>query len=638
MNSSNNKVQASNRLQKGIRREEHQVDVCVIGGGMAGMLAAIASARNGAKTAIVHDRPVFGGNASSEVRMWICGAQGKYDKEAGLLEEIKLENAYRNPALNYSIWDSVLYSKVHFQPGLTAFLNTTCLGAAMDGDRIASIDCWQLNTQTRHTITAKMFIDCSGDSILASLTPAEFRAGREARAEFDEDIEPVVADEKTMGNSLLIQLRRTDEPQLFIPPAWAYQITKPEDLPNRMGRFAGDNFWWIEVGGLGDTIADADRDRDELLKIVYGVVDYIKNYGPEKEAARNWTVEWIGALPGKRENRRYVGDHTLSQNEVRDGGNFEDIVAYGGWPMDDHHPAGIYYPGHPTIFHGAPSPYGIPYRCLYSRNVPNLLFAGRNISVTHAALSSTRVMATCSTLGQAAGTAAALCIRHNTSPRSLSSGPELKELQNTLMDDDAWLPGLTRDASQLARSAKVSGGGGVEKLFDGIERDRENESHAWSGPIGTAIEFDWGKTVPIAGLRIVFDSNLLNDKRMPQSYPQHGSHSRVPASLVRKFRIEARNEGGLWNTVFREDNNYQRLVTPALSLEASALRIIPEETWGDKEVRIYSIDPLEVFEPKIPYVKQGDRFAAARAGIAPADLALPDNGLEPGAKKTSRGA
>ena len=226
-----------------------------------------------------------------------------------------------------------------------------------------------------------------------------------------------------MGNSLLIQLRRTDEPQPFVPPRWAYKFTRPDDLPHRLRGVQAHNFWWIEVGGLGDTIREAERTRDELMKIVYGVWDYIKNHAPERAQAANWAVEWIGSLPGKRENRRYVGDHILTQNDVRAGGPFEDIVAYGGWSMDDHHPAGILYPGRPTIFHPAPSPYGIPYRSLYSRNVTNLLFAGRNISVTHAALSSTRVMATCSLLGQAAGTAAALCVRRGSDRARSAAAP-----------------------------------------------------------------------------------------------------------------------------------------------------------------------------------------------------------------------
>jgi hypothetical protein len=617
----------------GLHHEEHEFDVCVIGGGMAGLCAAIASARNGARTALVHDRPVLGGNASSEVRMWICGARGKNNKEAGILEEIQLDNLYQNHALNYSVWDSVLYGKARFEPGLTLFLNCSCLDARMQANRIAGITAWQLTSQTMHKIRARQFIDCSGDSILAGVTPAEFRTGREARAEFDEDIQPAEADQKTMGNSLLIQVRHTDSPQTFVPPRWAYKFTRPEDFPHRMNGVNGSNFWWIEVGGLDNTIRDAERIHDELMKVVYGAWDYIKNHAPEREKAANWAIEWIGSLPGKRENRRYVGDHILSQNEVRAGGAFEDIVAYGGWPMDDHHPAGIFYPGPPTIFHAAPSPFGIPYRCLYSRNIENLLFAGRNISVTHAVLSSTRVMGTCALLGQAVGTAAALCIRHTCAPRDLSRGQRLEELQNTLMDDDCWLPGRTRPLGALAQGGQLRGaatGDNVAALLDGLDRDREGKSHAWEAEPGAAAEYRWTQPVHVAGVRLVFDSNLSNDKRMPCTYPQKGNLSRVPSSLVRQYRLEALEPNGQWRVVYRDKENTQRLVYVPFDVTTRALRLIPEATWGDETARVFAFEPLAHCTPKRSPVPDGPPFAQARTQIAPADLAPPEGATEQG--------
>ena len=553
--------------------ESHEFDVCVVGGGMAGICAAIAAARNGARTALVHDRPVFGGNASSEIRMWICGAHGEHNKEAGLLEEIQLENLYRNPSLNYSVWDSVLYGKVHFQPNLTPFLNCSCTDATMDRarDRISSITAWQLTSQTWHSISARYFIDCSGDSILAPVSGAKFRIGREARSEFDEDIQPHTADLKTMGNSLLIQIRRTNEPQTYTPPRWAYKFTQPEDLPHRIDGVKAANFWWLEIGGLDDTIKDAEAIRNELTKIAYGVWDYIKNHAPERETAKNWALEWIGSLPGKRENRRYVGDHILTQNDLRSGGLFDDIVAYGGWSMDDHHPGGLLYEGPPTTFHPCPSPYGIPYRCLYSSNIENLFMAGRNISVTHAALSSTRVMGTCAILGQAAGTAAAICSQHKCDPRELGVGSRLRQLQQTLLEDDCWLPGVPREISDLARSAELfSNGKDTLHLLDGLDRDRENESHAWEGQPGDNIEYSWPQEVTIQGLHLTFDSNLNNDKRMPCTYPQNGSRSAVPKSLVKSYRIEAMDEAGRWKVILHEENKLPE--TGALTFDGTHTR------------------------------------------------------------------
>ncbi len=608
-----------------LNRETHDFDVCVIGGGMAGLCAAIAAARGGAKTALVHDRPVLGGNASSEVRMWICGAHGKHNKETGILEEIQLENQWRNPTLNYSIWDSVLWGKAAFQPNLSLFLNAAVAEAETEDDTITAVRAYQSTSQTWHTIQSKYFVDCSGDSILAALTPALFRQGREARAEFGEDIQPSQADSKTMGNTLLIQLRRTDDVQHFTPPDWAYRFTSPEDLPHRMNGVQAANFWWIEIGGLQDTIKDAESIASELHKITYGVWDYIKNRAPGREQAANWAIEWMGSLPGKRENRRYIGDHILTQNDVRDGGGFNDIIAYGGWSMDDHHPAGLYYSGEPTNYHAAPSPYGIPYRSLYSRNISNLLFAGRNISVTHAALSSTRVMATCAIIGQAAGTAAALCTKFSCVPRALSSGVRLRELQKTLMDSDCWLPGLLRPRSELVGVAQLYGGGSTERLRDGVEREREGENHAWETPLGGSVEYRWTEPVNIAGARLVFDSNLANEKRMPCSYPQKAGAHRVPTSLVKSFRIETCNTNGTWNVAHRSTRNIQRLVVAPLETKVTGLRLVVEETWGANGARVFSFEPQECYVPSIPVVSQGAIWREVVARLQPEDLAPPEH-------------
>lgn len=322
---------------KEIKRSEHKVDFCVIGGGIAGMCAAISAARNGAKVAIMHDRPVFGGNASSEIRMWICGAHGENNRETGIVEEIELESLYRNSPPNFSIWDSILYEKVALEPNIKLFMNCSCNDAKMDGDKIKSITGWQMTTETWHTITADYFADCSGDGILAPLTGAEFRLGREARDEFDESIAPLKSDEKTMGMSCLLQLREYDSPQKFIPPKWAYKYPDDASLQNREHVISkGQNFWWLEVGGTDDTIHDTEELKHELQKIAYGIWDHIKNN--EDHGAANWAIEWVGSLPGKRESRRFVGDHIITQNDIRSEGKFDDLVAYGGWSMDDHHP------------------------------------------------------------------------------------------------------------------------------------------------------------------------------------------------------------------------------------------------------------------------------------------------------------
>jgi len=570
----------------------HKVDLCVVGGGLAGMSAAISAARRGAKVVLMQDRPVLGGNASSEIRMWICGAHGENNRETGIVEEIELENMYRNPNKSYSIWDSVLYEKVRYQENITLLLNCSCNDAVMDGNRIQSVRGWQLTTETWHTVEAKLFADCSGDSILAPLTGAEYRVGREAASEFNEDIQPEQADKKTMGLSCLIQARETDKPQKFIPPTWAYKYLSDDDLPYRNHDISSwaTNFWWIELGGDRDSIHDTEEIRDELLKIAFGVWDHIKNQGDH--GADNWVLDWVGFLPGKRESRRYVGDYILTQNDVRAEGRFDDLVAYGGWTMDDHHPAGFNYPGYPTVFHPAPSPFGIPYRCLYSKNIDNLFFAGRNISVTHAALSATRVMATCATVGQAVGAAAAIAIRHDLSPRGVYMN-KIKELQQMLMDDDCYLPWNKREIPELTRNAVLTASeGDPEPIRNGIDRPVGSEDNGWTGSLQESwIEYKFDRKVNISSMRFVFDSDLNRQiKNMPCSYPINSKNLTVPATIIRKFRVEAKNESGQWNTVLSIDNNYQRLVNIKTDITTFAARFIPEETWGSEKAHLFAWD------------------------------------------------
>jgi len=576
----------------------HKADLCVIGGGLAGMCAAIAAARHGAKVVLMHDRPVLGGNASSEIRMWICGAHGENNRETGIIEEIELENMYRNPNRNYSIWDSILYEKVRFEENITLLLNCSCNSLEMNGNRIKSVKGWQLTTETWHTVEADLFADCSGDSILAPLSGAEYRIGREAFAEFGEDIEPEQADKKTMGMSCLIQARETDRPQKFIPPSWANKYLPDDDLPYRDHDVKTSNFWWIELGGEQDSIHDTEEIRDELLKIAFGVWDHIKNHGDH--GAENWILDWVGFLPGKRESRRYVGDYIMTQNDVRAEGKFDDIIAYGGWTMDDHHPAGFKYPGHPTIWHPAPSPFGIPYRCLYSRNIDNLFFAGRNISVTHAAMSATRVMATCAILGQAVGTAAAIAIKNGLIPRGVYEN-KITELQQILMEDDCYLPWKRRDIPELTKKARLTASeGDPEPLRNGIDRPVGKEDNGWTGSIGSWVQYTFGEPEKIREMRFIFDSDLnrtekVNNKvrkahNMPCNYPLDSEPLKVPDSMTRAFRIDAKDENGQWRTVLKVDNNYQRLVKLKVDIETTAIRFIPEATWGAEKVHVFSWD------------------------------------------------
>ncbi len=573
-----------------MRELKHDVDLCVVGGGMSGLCAAVAAARHGARVALVQDRPMLGGNASSEVRMWVCGAHGENRRETGIVEEVHLENLYRNPGANWSIWDSVLYEKARFQERLTLLLNTTCTGLEMDGPRIKSISCWGLTNETRHTIIAPLFADCSGDAILVPWSGADFRIGREARDEFDEDIEPPVADRKTMGMSCILTVRETDRPQTYTPPTWANVYETDEALPKRNHKITtgATNFWWIELGGEDDSIHDTEELRDVLLRTAFGVWDHVKNRG--QHGADNWVLDWVGFLPGKRESRRYIGDHVLTQNDVRAEGRFDDLVAYGGWSMDDHHPAGMRHPGEPTIFHQAPSPYGIPYRSLYSRNVDNLFCAGRNISATHAAMSSTRVMATCSLMGQAVGNAAAIAAAKGLTPRGVFER-EIGALKQRLMDDDCWLPWNSREVPEISRRATLTASeGDPEPLRNGVDRPVGGDENSWSGAPASQIQYSFGSPKKLSEARITFDSNLNREKLcMRVNYPLGAEDQGTPHTLVKDFRIEAL-QGEEWGEVARVEDNHQRLVRVPLDVEASGVRLVPENTWGSEAAHIFAFE------------------------------------------------
>jgi len=592
----------------GFSKVTHNTGLCVVGGGLAGLFAAVSAARHGQKVVLMGDRPVLGGNASSEIRMWVRGARGTDKNETGLIEEAALENIRSNPTLNFSQWDAVLYNMAVSEPNITLLLNCSCLDAEMseDGKQIVSVTGWQTTTQKFHCVYAKIFADCSGDSVLAPLTGAEYRMGRESREEFGEDIAPEQSDNHTMGMSCLLQARETDRPVSFKAPDFANKYT-PDNPPPRLGRgsrtaWQGDNFWWIEIGGMFDSIGDTELMREKLLPVTLGIWDYIKNSG--EYDSENWELDWVGFLPGKRESRRYVGDHILTQHDVRAEGRFDDIIAYGGWSMDDHHPAGMETTEPPTIFHPAPSPYGIPYRCIYSKNIENLMFAGRNISVTHAAVSSSRVMGTCAILGQALGTAAALALEKNISPRGVFS--HIDELKQCLMRDDCFLPFNRYKISALTESAKIecTNGADTSLLTNGYTRTCETEDgsvkdNLFLCGIGDSITLTLPEKTHIDSLRMILDSDINRDsfegissytKDFPMLCNRRLStpHVFVPKTIAKSYTVEVFD--GEWKTVYKTDSNYQRLQKISINADAEKVRVTFSETNGSDRVGIYEIE------------------------------------------------
>ena len=588
----------------------HTCDLCVVGGGLSGTIAALSAARHGLKVVLIQDRPMLGGNCSSEIRMWVRGARGYWNRETGILAEFEEENIYRNPTLAPTLWDSVLFGKVKENKNITLLLNASCLNAKCENNKIESVTAWQLTTYTWHNVKAKYFADCSGDSVLAPLCGAKHRIGREGNAEFNETIGPVISDSKTMGMSLLLQARETDHPVNFTPPEWAnvYETDEDIDIKKSSVKYSetrsheigtsGCNLWWMELGGDTEAISNTEETRDELLKVAFGIWDHIKNKG--SHGYDNWELEWIGFLPGKRESVRYIGEHILTQNDILSGGQFDDAVAYGGWPMDDHNPKGFKansIDDKASVMHPAPSPYGIPYRCLYSVNIENLFFAGRNISATHAAMSSTRVMATCSLLGQALGTAASICFKNNLKPKDLNDS-YITLLQNTLMDDGVFIPNKKRSISKLTTDAKINlTASDKDILFSGIERPgfENDEGNKIILNKGDNISFSYNSEMHIDTLRIQFDLDYKRQSVSPNLKMQwfaqklHQGLDFVPMkvanTIVKSFEVYA--DGSL---IYKTDNNYHSLVKVNINKDVKNVLIKFNDTWGYEKINIYACD------------------------------------------------
>ncbi|MBA4866086.1 FAD-dependent oxidoreductase [Streptomyces sp. PSKA54] len=452
-----------------MREETVHSDVSVIGGGLAGVCAAIAAARLGRTVALVHNRPVVGGNSSSEVRVWVCGATAhgvhRWARETGIMGELYLENQYRNPDGNPYYWDQVVLDAVRAEPNLRLFLNTDVRDVAAErGKQIESVTGWTMGSEKLITFFSPVFVDCTGDGLIGHLAGADYRIGRESRAEHGEEWAPPEPDGQLLGSTILFYTKDAGHPVKYVPPSFAKNILDTPIPEHRLIR-TGDNgcdYWWVEWGGELDTVHDNEHIRDELWSVIHGIWDHIKNSG--RFDADTLTLEWVGAIPGKREYRRFLGDHVLTQTEVMSQKPFDDRIAFGGWSVDLHPAEGMYAEKPGARQRYSDGVYHIPFRSLYSRNVRNLLFAGRNISATHIAFGSTRVMATCATIGEAAGTGAALCAAQGVSPRELADR-RLPLLQQTLLRQDASLMGVRNtDPDDLARAARVTASSTLTRL------------------------------------------------------------------------------------------------------------------------------------------------------------------------------
>lgn len=574
-------------------------DFVVVGGGLSGICAAIAAARRGVKTALIHDRPVLGGNASSEIRMHICGADHHMSvpnaRETGILEEILLENKRRNPEMVYPIFDSVLWEKVHYQENLTPYLNTHMTNVLCDGDKIEAVCAIQMTTEKKYRIFGTMFLDATGDGALGAKAGAEYRIGRESSSQYGESLAPEKEDSYTMGNSLMFKARDMGYKVPFIKPFWANTYTE-EQLKLRDHSDVTSGYWWVELGGGDrDVISHGEELRDELIRAVFGVWDHIKNGGDH--GAEQMELEWVGFLPGKRESRRLMGDYVLTEKDCLESTRFEDAVAYGGWPMDLHTAEGFLKESDvPTVWNQINGIYSIPYRCLYSKNIRNLFLGGRAISCSHVAFSSTRVMGTCAVVGQAAGTAASMAIIRNLEPREVMDC--VGELQQELLKEGCYIPFVANcDPADYARQAVVTStchipGCEPEKVINGVARTAGEESNCWRAPLEghPSLHLSLPQKMLIREIRLVLDSNL--SREITPSINQavlSRQKSGPPPELLKEFEVEILLEGKTVNHVTAQSQGQRLRQLYFDEIEGDAVRISAISTYGSREATIFEV-------------------------------------------------
>jgi len=427
-----------------------EYDLVVAGGGMAGCCAAVSAARLGCKVALIHDRPVLGGNNSSETRVGLSGLihQQPYPRLGDLVDEIgpigywNFQDAKRAPNLprskeviaavsehpekmehnagpadNYA--DDQKLRVVQAEKNLRLFLMTRVVRAEKSGARVAAVVGRNIATGRDVRFRGRLFADCTGDGCVGFLAGADFRSGREARSETGESLAPEKADALTMGVS--VQWYAADEKAAVSFPECPWALPFTDATCQTLTR--GD--WDWEAGMNLDSVRDIEQIRDLALRATYGNWAFLKNHSSKKAAFANRRLAWVAYIGGKRESRRLLGDVILCQQDVDEGRAYPDACVTTTWGMDLHYPN----PENSRQFPGlefrsvakikAIKPYAVPYRCLYSRNVENLMMAGRDISVTHVALGTVRVMRTGGMMGEVVGMSASICARHDMTPRGV---------------------------------------------------------------------------------------------------------------------------------------------------------------------------------------------------------------------------
>ena len=448
-----------------MKRITYDYDFVVIGAGLAGIMAAVSAARHGLKTALINDRPVPGGNAGKEIRIPSVGAANCnffYSRESGLTEEILLENLYRNKTRNPEGWHLTLLSFLKREPLLDCYYNLYISEVDKKDGRIVSVGGWTSLTELHRTFKAPYFADCTGDGTVGAMAGASFMIGTEEKSEYGESIAPKTGHSGTMGLSLHFHTVDAGKPMPYEKPSWVTLELSDKDFNvfrpgiNTFKSQKG-GFWWIEWGGELDTVHETEIIAEKLNQIVYSIWDYLKNKSAIKDEITNYELDWVGTIPGKRESRRLTGEHVLSQNDIDEQRKFPDAATYGGYGFDDHGAKGFFDNEFPSMHSANKGPFNIPLRSLYSKDIANLFMGGRNISATHIGLTATRVQYTCSQIGQAAGTAAAVCFNEKKMPGELVRSEGINKYQRVLLKDDHHIHEVDYvDEDNLAPLAKIT--------------------------------------------------------------------------------------------------------------------------------------------------------------------------------------
>ena len=410
----------------------HSFDFVVVGGGMAGTCAAISAARLGLSVALIQDRPVLGGNNSSEVRVHL---QGKinlppYPALGDLVKELDSGfSGNAHPASYYN--DTRKLGVAKAEKNLHLFLNTRANAVEMTDGKIAAVLAQRTNSGQKLRFLAPLFADCTGDGVLGFLAGADYRMGRESRDETGESLAPEKADAMTMGASVQWYATRLQGKAAFPDCPWAISFTESTCQKTVWGE------WDWETGMDRNQVTETERVRDHALRVIYGNWSFLKNHNKYRLRYAPYHLEWVAYIAGKRESRRLLGDVILREQDIVEAHAFPDACVTTTWTIDLHYPEpqnSKDFPGEEfrsIAKHKRIEPYPIPYRCLYSRNIPNLFMAGRDISVTHVALGTVRVMRTCGMMGEVVGMAASLCHQQQCEPRTIYDN-HLQALQ-TLM-------------------------------------------------------------------------------------------------------------------------------------------------------------------------------------------------------------